>query len=309
MRLLASNPSNERAIALYFKVFEEARELVEKLIDDGEYAQAESLARAGLELMPENYELQRLMDLAEGHGKVQEHINEIHDPNEYVAKLKSGTRNRMISNGRTYMQRKEFFAPEGANAYGKFRRVLQSDPNNKKVQGLIQKLATEVTEYAIELAEDGELNQAIGLLDQGLDRIPEMSEWTALKHELMDQSNIHATRLEYAQQNYSTSLSRKSIRALVANVKVYLRDGTYFGSGNNNANAALYRISATEPENDKVLRYELELVEKVMQTAIKLSESAKQESANQLIETALQHFPDHPLLLRLQGHILSLIPN
>lgn len=306
LRILRSNPRNEKAISLYFKVIERSYGVVEELIEDKQFAQAESFVRAGLAMMPDNYELQGLYAVAQGHKALQAHAEGLHDPDQYVAKLKSGVKNRLLTNGRTYLQRKEFFSPEGANAYDKFSRVLQSEPNNQKAMNYIHRLGSGVTEFAQELANEGELRQAISLLEQGLSEIPSMTAWERLKQELEAQLNIRETRLRYAQQNYSTTLSKKSIRALLANTKVYIRDGSFFGSGRDNANAALLRVMATAPDHDKVPGLQKQLIEEVVEAVIELAGTGDLRRAKLIVNTALEHFPEHAELKRLQGHINSL---
>lgn len=308
-RLLKDNPKNIKAIALYFNLLEEVQEEVDDLLEDGEIFKAISLTEQGLSELPDHALLLNLNERAIGLQNIDSHITALHDPNEYIPELSTSIRNALLSNGKTYLKRKQFFAPESSNAYSKYKRVLTSEPDNSKAKSGMFKLVKELDEEVKELISDGKIELAKNLLQQALSAIPEMASWSSTLVKLDDLSALKQKRLDYAQATFSPTMSSRNRKILLSNAKSYIRSGNFFGvdNSNKNANDALFKVLAAEPDNEKVAGYFDDLIEKVNETAIELAEDGELNRAASLINQALTFHSGHPALVTSSGNLNSLI--
>lgn len=306
-RVLSDDPKNEKAIEQYFSLMEKVQDEVNDLLEEGEAGKAVSLTEQGLAVLPGNALLVTLNNRAQGLKNFEAHLKSLHDPNEYMPELKSSTRNALISNGKVYLGRKQFFQPDGANAYAKFARVLSSEPDNSKALSGMFKLIQEVDEEISALVEDGKIQQAQSLMEQGLVYIPDQLGWQARLVELEALQTLSRSRVAYAQQNYSTTLSSRNQKALLSNAKSYIRSGNYFGATNKNANNAIHRALAADPESTKVIRMFDDLIEGVNKTAVKLAEDGELNKAASLVNQALTFHSGHPALVIMGSNLNSLV--
>jgi hypothetical protein len=208
--------------------------------------------------------------------------------------LTSKERRTLRSLAKKYMKSKAFFAPGTRNAFDKVRKLVQDDPKNESALDLYFDLIQAAEKEITSLLEDGESDQALSLVEQGLAVMPNSGTLNKLQQLALGQKNfsIYIDQLHNPNE-YSPELNSRARKSLYESGRSLLSSKVFFKPEGNNAFDKFASILSREPSYERARNQMFNLSTNVYREVEKMVSEANFNLAVNLLEQGLDIVPNH----------------
>ncbi|MDC2888935.1 hypothetical protein [Psychrosphaera algicola] len=105
---------------------------------------------------------------------------------EKARKLSSKEIKSLLTSARYLIRKDKYFSPSSSNAFDKVKLVLDYEPSNSKAKEYYQKIFEDAAEDAVDLAEDGDFDEARELVNSGLAKVAGESRLKAALDKILE---------------------------------------------------------------------------------------------------------------------------
>lgn len=105
---------------------------------------------------------------------------------ESAKKLSSKEIKSLLTSARYLIRKDKYFSPASSNAYDKVKLVLDYDSNNSKAKEYYNKIFEDAAEDAVDMAEDGDYDEAREMLNAGLAKVAGESRLKAALNKVLE---------------------------------------------------------------------------------------------------------------------------
>lgn len=113
-------------------------------------------------------------------------------------KLSSKEIKSLLTSARYLIRKDKYFAPASSNAYDKVKLVLDFDPSNSRAKDYYDKIFEDAAEDAVDMAEDGDYDEARALLNGGLAKVAGESRLKAALNKVTELENSPKKKIRRA---------------------------------------------------------------------------------------------------------------
>lgn len=108
---------------------------------------------------------------------------------EKARKLSSKEIKSLLTSARYLIRKDKYFEPSSSNAFDKVKLVLDFEPSNSKAKEYYKKIFEDAAEDAVDLAEDGDFDEARELVNSGLAKVAGESRLKAALDKILELEN------------------------------------------------------------------------------------------------------------------------
>lgn len=105
---------------------------------------------------------------------------------EKARKLSSKEIKSLLTSARYLIRKDKYFEPSSSNAFDKVKLVLDFEPSNSKAKEYYKKIFEDAAEDAVDLAEDGDFDEARELVNSGLAKVAGESRLKAALDKILE---------------------------------------------------------------------------------------------------------------------------
>ncbi len=267
-QVLSLQSRNERALAGLQRIADRYLQFAQRKQQQGDLETADVLVRKGLAVVPDHRELLSL----------QQSVQNAERDQELVALLNRAERQ---------LENDQLTEPEGDDALGSFRAVLERSPGDQRARDGIARIAERFAALAADRSRQGELSDSLSLIGKGLAIAPKNRSLLTLQEQI--QSQLEASRQREEQ-----------IAALLDKAAAMLAQDRLTAPEGDNAYDTYQQVLALDSNNQQALAGTREVVNRLAAVAEERHDGGQLGESLALIDQGLAIAPEDSALLGLK---------
>jgi serine/threonine protein kinase len=213
------------------------------------------------------------------------------------ARRRQETIEQLLAQAGQYRQQWQLTEPAGGNAYDNYQQVLKLDPDNAVAKQGLAWLVTHFREQAQRLRGQGQLEQSLNQLTQGLQVEPQNDELLALREQV--QKELDERRANLAREERR----RQDISRLLAQAGQHLEAQPLTLTAVNSAYESLQEVLKLDSENGQAKRGVAQLGAAYRQVAEQQRQQGDFQASLASIDRGLEIAPEQSALLELRREV------